>query len=454
VNTANPKTLESTSKDRKYWIEIYLAWSIVLTAVSILTFYVLIEYLQIGRSLSSLWLSPSGDSAYEFRNPVIGIHSFSDLILHRMYALSSSPYIAPSATNMWGASIDRTLPASNYPPFAHLFMLPISYLSYGASISLLFLATIGMITIPIFFTIRGISISSVVSVLVAGFVFTYPMLMILDRGNLQGLTTGFCIVALRLFLSKRYKLSAVMFGFAAGLKIYPILFMFLFVKRKRFNEFFLGCFSSMVITGLALLSFEGSIKENVNGFLYGLGTFTKVTSEGVYLLPNNHSPAALITYLSENSTAMIESLSSSILNYYSVIMFLVFTLATVIGSFTTRMQENQLLVLICVSIAVIPMIVYGYALTIFFLVLMHLFDTGSKLASYKRFYLQATIGLIALLFMAKGFVINAETSITLRTIVDPLILGALALICFLQVTVNKKHEFADETNLASKGLVA
>jgi hypothetical protein len=433
MNSTNPIILERAPKDRKYWIEVYLAWSIVLTAVSLLTFYITIEYLQIDSSLSSLWLSPSGDSAFDYRNPVIGIHSFSDLILHRMYAASSSPYIAPSAANIWGTPIDGMLPASNYPPFAHLFMLPISFLSYEASISLLSLATISMITIPIYLTIRGISLPSIVSVLVAGFVFTYPMLMVLDRGNLQGITTGFCLIALRLFLSKRYNLSAVMFGFAAGLKIYPILFMFLFVKQKRFKEFFLGCFTSMALTALALMSFKGSIKENIYGFLGALGTFTKVTADGYFLLPNNHSPAALITFLSENSTESFEKFSLLLLQRYSPIMFLTLTLAIVIGSLTTRMQENQLLLLICVSIAVIPMVVYGYALTIFFMVLMHLFDNSTKLEDYKRFYLQGTIGLIAILFMAKGLGVTSEASVTLRTFIDPMILATLLFLCLCSV---------------------
>lgn len=429
MNYGNPQALKTTQLDRKYLIELYLAWSIVLTATSLLAFYIAIEYLQIDSSWSSLWLSPSGDSAFEYRNPVIGIHSFSDLILHRMYAAAPSPYIAPSAANIWGTPIDGSLPASNYPPFAHLFMFPFSFLSYDASVFMLSLATISMITIPIFFTIRGISLPFIVSVLVAGFIFSYPMLMALDRGNLQGVTTGFCLVALRLFLSKRYTFSAVMFGFAAGLKIYPILFMFLFVKQKHFKEFFIGCFTSMVLTGLALLSFNGTIKENVDGFLGALGTFTKVTADGYFLLPNNHSPSALITFLTTNSTASLEKYSLSILTNYSPIMFLLFTVVIVLGSFTTKMQENQLLLLICIAIAVIPMVVYGYALSVFFMVLMHLFDNDTKLEDYKRVYIHGTIGLIALLFMAKGIGIPDESSVTIRTFIDPLLLVALTVLC-------------------------
>ena len=426
MNSNNPQALKAKHLDRKYWIEIYLAWSIVLTATSLLAFYIAIEYLQIDSSLSALWLSPSGDSAFEYRNPVIGIHSFSDLILHMMYAASSSPYIAPSAANIWGTPIDGSLPASNYPPFAHLFMLPISLLTYDTSVIMLSLATISMMVLPIFFTIRGISLPTIVSVLVAGFIFSYPMLMALDRGNLQGITTGFCLVALRLFLSKRYAFSAVMFGFAAGLKIYPILFMFLFVKQKHFKEFFIGCLTSVVLTGLALVSFKGSIRENVDGFLGALGTFTKVTADGYFLIPNNHSPAALITFLTTNSSASLEKFSLSILTHYSLIMFVLFMALIVLGSFTTKMKENQLLLLICVSIAVIPMVVYGYALSVFFMVLMHLFDNDTKLGNYKRVYVQGTIGLIAILFMAKGIGVTDESSVTIRTFIDPLLLVALA----------------------------
>jgi hypothetical protein len=205
--------------------------------------------------------------------------------------------------------------------------------------------------------------------------------------------------------------------------------MFLFVKQKHFKEFFIGCFTSMVLTGLALLSFNGTIKENVDGFLGALGTFTKVTADGYFLLPNNHSPSALITFLTTNSTASLEKYSLSILTNYSPIMFLLFTVVIVLGSFTTKMQENQLLLLICIAIAVIPMVVYGYALSVFFMVLMHLFDNDTKLEDYKRVYIHGTIGLIALLFMAKGIGIPDESSVTIRTFIDPLLLVALTVLC-------------------------
>ena len=428
----NYNVLEATrvSNIRNQVAEHVVTWSITFGALFFISAYMTLEYKQIGGSISNIWLTPAPDSAFEFREPVIGVHSFSDLLLHRKYASAPSPYLALEADS---------LPANNYPPFAHVFMLPFTLIPYTYAFAIFAILSIGMIVAPIGLALRGLSRPILISVLISGFVFTYPMLMIIDRGNIQGITTGFCLIGLWFFMGNKYKAAAALIGIAAALKIYPILLMLLFLKRRRYGEFFIGCAVAAVLTLGALATFEGGIKANVIGFVGAMGTFTSVTADGYFLLPRNHSPAAILTYLGGEDLGHISGLARNLLEQYSMFIALLFTITLLVVSIFFKIRENQLLLMLCVSIASIPMVTYGYALTMFFLVLVHILHQDFKATIYPKLYSFGVTFLISALFMAKGIPFGSTPEVTIRTIIDPLLLFLLFVLSLWSLPRKRIH---------------
>ena len=417
----NPHKDDEAESIRREIIEYYLAWSILFGAMFLISAYVLLEYRQIGGSLSNIWLTPSADSAFHLRDPVVGVHSFSDLLLHLSWASSQSPYLALTPSS---------LPASNYPPFAHVFLLPLTFASYDFAVAIFIVLSISIIIIPISRSLLWLSKPMLIAVLVGGVVFTYPMLMIVDRGNIQGITTGFCLVGLWFFLGQKYKVAAVMIAFAAALKIYPILFMFIFLRRRKFREFFIGCGMAALLTLGALASFRGGLKSNVIGFVGGLSNFTGGTANPEVLIPRNHSLSALLSFVYLNFAFGNLDLSLALLENFVIVLVIIAAFLSIVSTRWLYINENQLILLICIVICLVPAITYGYVLSVFFMVLLHLFDERTDLSDSPKWYPHFLVMVLAALFTAKGIPIRYVFQATIGTVVNPMLMLLLAIAVF------------------------
>ncbi len=431
------QTDDIVERIRRQIVEHYLTWSILFGALFFIWVYVTLEYRQIGGSLSNIWLTPAPDSAFEFRDPIIGVHSFSDLLLHGKYASAPSPYLALEPDS---------LPANNYPPFAHVFMLPFTLVPYTYAVAIFMILSIGMIVTPICFSLRGLSRPILISVLISGFVFTYPMLMIVDRGNIQGITTGFCLIGLWFFLGEKYKVAAVLIAIAAALKIYPILFMLIFLKRKKFREFFLGCALAAALTLGALATFQGGIKTNIMGFLQGLGSFTGGSSSPDLLIPRNHSFSALLSFLSTKDVYVLNKIIDNLLSNLGLYLLVFFSCLLFFSLTKNRFNENQTLLLICVAIIVIPFVTYGYVLSVLFIVLIHIFDARNQVERISLSYQVALVVLVAFLFMSKGMPVGSNFQLTIRTFADPMALLALTVLSVVKSEQSTKQVMTPDSN--------
>lgn len=82
----------------------------------------------------------------------------------------------------------------------------------------------------------------------------FPLLFTADRGNTEGVVwvlsgTGLCFL-----LRSRYRRAAILVGLAASIKPFPILFLLLLVRRKRYREAMLGGVTAVSVIVLALVA--------------------------------------------------------------------------------------------------------------------------------------------------------------------------------------------------------
>jgi hypothetical protein len=83
---------------------------------------------------------------------------------------------------------------------------------------------------------------------------SYPLMFLLDRANIEGLVWIALATALFAFARRRFTTSAILFGVAAGMKIFPAALLLIFWKRRRYRYFPVGVASAIVcnIAGLAI----------------------------------------------------------------------------------------------------------------------------------------------------------------------------------------------------------
>lgn len=112
---------------------------------------------------------------------------------------------------------------------------------------------------------------------------SFPVLFCFERGNLEGLL--FALVALALFFyQKKNRIATVGFlAMASAIKLYPVLFILLFISDKRYIEAIGTIGLTLLLTGLSMFVLEPSWHQNL---LSMWGSITGLTHNCVYLSGN------------------------------------------------------------------------------------------------------------------------------------------------------------------------
>jgi hypothetical protein len=189
--------------------------------------------------------------------PILGEHRFGDFLTQLSFATSDGPY-----------NLNLSLP-SPYPPFGVAIFKPFSFIS--PSLGILILTTISLVLI--FYAFRKILANFEFSTVVTSFlilvVLTKPVLLVLDRGNIQGIVVALCVLAFYFYENGNLGKFAILIAIAGALKGYPLLLLIVLFHSKQiqlaiksiFLAFFLSIISLLVISPARLNDFPiGMIK--------------------------------------------------------------------------------------------------------------------------------------------------------------------------------------------------
>ena len=131
----------------------------------------------------------------------------------------------------------------------------------------------------------------------AGFAATvlitcYPAVFLLDTANIEGVVVVFCGCGMLACLRGRWTMGSVLIGFAAGMKIYPLVLLGLALSRRRWGAFAAGLGVAALANLLALWmlgpTISGAQRDIDAGLRYVHDVILLSTVPGG--LPFNHSP--------------------------------------------------------------------------------------------------------------------------------------------------------------------
>lgn len=175
-----------------------------------------------------------------------------------------------------------------FPAFAYLIyyalnrLIPSEYTSnsydmrysqYGNMVFLIYMLFITLIFV--FAAAKYLKINETEKLLcIAALIFTAPFLYMFERGNIAYLASALLIIFLILYESEnplKRELAIFCLAAAAGLKIYPALFGFLYIKEKRFKEALRA-----VAYGIAIFLLPFSFFGGFSGFKQFVDNITEV----------------------------------------------------------------------------------------------------------------------------------------------------------------------------------
>jgi Glycosyltransferase family 87 len=137
--------------------------------------------------------------------------------------------------------------------YAFLFFVRL-FPSHALAAYLIFVLLSFSIATCIFaFRVRRISSSWLPQVAIwSTLVFGFPLMFLLDRGNIEAVIWVFVLVGLVAYTRNRMLLAAILWAIAASMKIFPGLLFVLFLARRKYGMFATAIVLTGVIVVLAL----------------------------------------------------------------------------------------------------------------------------------------------------------------------------------------------------------
>jgi hypothetical protein len=215
-------------------------------------------------------------------DPVLGVHLFGDLYAVWVQANDGSPYFDPS------------LYPSNYFPFLHVVTEPFALAGYEVMLAVFLAGSVAGFAAILW---RQLAIddrvrrATVVLVLTA---MSYPLLLALDRGNLEILLFFLLWGAIVLIERGRPVPAAALIGVAAAMKGAPLIFALLFVPMRAWKALLIAGAVFLVLTFASLVPFGGNVIQNYEAFRDSLAAFGAAASQSTDGLQHASSIKAML----------------------------------------------------------------------------------------------------------------------------------------------------------------
>lgn len=256
---------------------------------------------------------------------------------------------------------------------------------------------------------------------------TAPYIFLLDRGN-------YLIVAMIFFFifvfnyGKNDIVASICIAIVAAIKIYPVIFIILFLLDKKIKPFLLSIITGLMTTMLSFAFFKGGYFNNIGLFIKNLRAFTQLGT-----LPSNWYSVSLKTLIEIPLTGFsnlqpftgIDSIEKGVLisTQNAKIANIIFILLTVILSLSIIMilksekQQWKRVLVITIFMITIPGNSYEYNL-VYLIPSLILFLVSKE--SEKRENI--IIGFFVLLLIPKAYHYINGSLIGIQCLLDPLIL--------------------------------
>lgn len=299
-------------------------------------------------------------------------------------------------------------PLADYFPFCYLIFFPFTFLPPLESFIVLCTLFLGfiywMMSSYLHQAASTVQDKKYLSLLITLFFLSFPVLFCLDRGNLDMLV--FIIVALLVtaFLNKKYFSSAVLLAIATSMKIYPAVFIMLFIKEKRWKECIAFVLLTIALTFFALALFKTQgVSNNFHLFMEIYARMNETFVIGDRVLDYSSSLfqflKIIIWYLPPyyHHLELYQQFIKHLQPYYFLFCMVAFLFISAYILFIEKIMWKKVM-LLTLAVILFPYVSADYKLIFLFIPFL-LFVTTAKEEKYDRLY---TV-LFAFLFIPKNY---------------------------------------------------
>ena len=358
--------------------------------VGFVVIYIGSSYLQ-RSSFENLFSFYGSDAPGQLPNVLIpkpfGVHFFGDFLLPQWQSRLEDP---------WMLKDPNGPPITNYFPFTMAVFWLFSYISYWKSFTLFLVISLSLMLYPLTTILRRFSRLERVQLIAGSILLTGPMIASLDRGNIQLLLVGLCLMGVYQFSQKRFLWAGFLIGLAIGLKIYPILFLVLFVRGRKWKGLTVGFATALLSTLLPLYFYD----LKVVGTLSSINQNVKLTDEiylRQYLSYNNSIKGFLIT-IESMGIPFVSRLATYCFDHFALLAIILIFMACIIF-LNSKIPTGEILLVCAALMCSLATFVAPYVLGVFFIAVFWLWKDSDQIPNWALL----TYGwILAILLMPRG----------------------------------------------------
>jgi len=346
--------------------DIFFISSIVLFGFTIATFrnYIFSQYLQLTYPLNTFLFIPSD--------------RFNDFFSMLKVSSGSNPYGV-------GEKI-----GSSYFPVANSIMYIMNQIG-SKYVSLMLLYVLFALVMGLFIkTMFGkkLTFENIPAFIIITFT-TYPFLFNLDRGNIDMVVFMFLIGFFYFNDKGKTFLSILFLALAISMKLYPGVFLILLLKEKKYKEIAIVIVLSALLTLGSLLTFSGTMAENIQALLRNLGGFNQ-DFNSFYGLQHNLSLYGVVRVITFIMMTLIDGqvthgVFAHAIPWYTLAVLVLFIAISAYILFSEQTKWKNITILTIVML-IFPNVSFDYRLIFLFIPLVYFFREGTD-SKYRNLYL-------------------------------------------------------------------
>lgn len=381
-------------------IEKFIAITAIGFVLGVVYHYILGSYFSLGFPYNTFLFTPM-DKFNDFFNTI----KFSEYLLKNESVYGHS---------MWNA----------YMPFSNIILLPFALINSKISL-IIYIAIVVIGFYFILWVILKKIILDKLELLIITTLLTllsYPLLFLLDRGNIEGITFFLIALFLVLYKKKYFLIASLILAILVNIKPFPIVFIALFFWDKKYKEITLTVVFTIFIFILSLQLLPGEILITLKSYLKELKIYDSHYVEDIWGIQYSHT-----LYIP------LQVLSKIIPNFKQILKIIYFIFATgvftygvgLIKKYEVKYWMKVLFLVLCMI--GLPFASADYTLIhLYFPILLFFIEKGSEL------YDQKINVVLALLIIPKQYYIMKI--ISLAMVINPILIFILFVLIFKSIS--------------------
>jgi hypothetical protein len=380
--------------DRTKILEEYAAFVGIFFLVGCTIIFIASSYLN--RGSFQYFLSFHGaDAPASYANSIwpegFGDHYFGDYLLSHWWSQFDSPWFNESASNG---------PINNYLPFAVAIFWLFSLFPYWLGFVFFLLTPLTVLFRTIWKSINFWDTPKKTTFFVTGILFTFPVISVIDRGNLQIYVIAALTLSVYLFNSGNSTYGAIALGFAIALKGYPIFLVALWIHARRWKDVLVAAVTSISLTLIPLFFYDGGVIRNLSRVIRNIRLWEE-TYAGNSLAYNQSLKGTFLT-LSKIGPPGIKEFFDLLNNHSFFIFLLLFAISCIAISIKDITQQEIVLIaagLMSTSVGFVG----GYVFGVYLIFIIAVAMTSSQKNNYSG---RLILICLAIQMMPKGLPID------------------------------------------------